>query len=233
MSDFELWYALLDNGTLTIGFALFCLLLTLAHLGCKIRLQNTFLQAILRLAIIILALSTFGYSVPTFTGKAYATMAQKIASRPFASEQQLEQADTYFSRALASGFWNNSLLRDYSVSMVRLGRGKQAVEMLSRGPWKAESDPELMVPFSRALLAAGDFDRSIDIASRAMSIADEFTKFWAIRTIAEAHISAGRSEAAAAFLENCLTGIKDSATGELLKQRISQIRQGKKWLETP
>ncbi len=233
MSDFELWYALLDNGTLTIGFAFFCLTGTLTHLALKIRLQNRFLQTFLRLVIIMAALGTILLTTPVMTGKAYATVAMKIAGRPFAPAQQLQQADRYFSKAVACGYWNNSFLRDYSVNLIRLGQGKQAVDMFSAGPWQAETDPELLVPFSRALLAAGEFARAIEIAGRAMSVADEFTRFWAIRTIAEAHIAAGKNEDAAQFLENCLAEIADTATQELLKKRIIQIRQGKKWLETP
>jgi len=232
LSDFESWYAMLDNGTLTIGFACFCLLVTLTHLGCKIRLQNRVLQAVLRITVIITAFGIAWYVLPFFTGKAYATMAHKIANRPFAGEQQLRQASDYFSRALADGYWNNALLRDYSVSLVRLGEGQKAVDIMIQGPWQAETNPELMVPLSRALLAAGNYERAIVIAGQAMQTADEFTRFWAIRTIAEAHIANNRPEAAATFLENCLAGINDTATQELLKHRIIQIRQGKKWLET-
>lgn len=232
MTDYELWYALLDNGTLTLGFARFCLLLTITHLLLKFKLQNKVLQLVLRLSTFAAAIIIAATLLPADSSRVYTTLARKLSDRPFASDEQLTRAVQYFSKAVDTGYWNNNLLRDYSGALVRTGRSDEAVQLLASGPWNAAATPELQVPYSRALLAAGKTAEALQIASAALTLPDEFERFWAIRTIAEAFIANRQHEEAARFLETCLPGLADSATRQLLSVKINQIRQGKTWIET-
>lgn len=231
MTDYELWYALLDNGTLTLGFAKLCLLFTLTHLACKFKPQNNVLRLVFRMLVLLFAALCLWVTLPADYCRVYSTLANKLSDRPFASELQLSRAIEYFSRAISSGHWNNTLLRDYAGTLVRAGRGSEAAQLLGSGPWNSAATPELLVPYSRALLAAGQTTQALQIASAALQSENEFDRFWAIRTIAEAYIAKNEYNEAAKFLETCLPGLTDAATKQLLTEKIKQIRQGKPWIE--
>lgn len=231
MSDFELLYALLDNGTLTFGFAVFCLLFTLTHLAFRHRLQNKSLQPLFRLAVVAAFLTAAFFFWPFYKGRVWQTLAEKLSERPFASEAQLQQAAEYYHRSIKTGWWSISLLRNYASCLVRSGRGAYAVAILKSGPWSEKEHPGLLVPTARAFLAAGRNDAAIETARKALQLSDEFERFWAIRTAAEAYIADNRHEQAAQFLESCLDNVRDESTRQMLQKKAGDIRQGKSWLE--
>jgi len=231
LADFELVYALLDNGTLTLGFAVFCLLFTLAHLAFRHRLQNNSLQPFFRLAVVVAFATATFFFWPFYQGRIWQTLAEKLSERPFATQIQLQQAARYYDRALKTGWWTVSLLRNYASCLVRNGRGPEAVALLSSGPWSEKEQPGLLVPTARALLAAGNNGAAVETARKALQLSDEFERFWAIRTAAEAYIADNQHEQAAQFLENCLETVRDESTRLMLQKKAGDIRQGKNWLE--
>lgn len=231
MSDFELLYALLDNGTLTLGLAVFCLLFTLAHLAFRHRLRNKPLQPFFRLAVVAAFLTAIFLFWPFYQSRVWQTLAEKLSERPFASQTQLQQAAEYYHRSLKTGWWSINLLRNYASCLVRNGRGAYAVAILRSGPWSEKEQPGLFVPTARAFLAAGNNTAAIETARKALQLSDEFERFWAIRTAAEAYIANNQHEQAAQFLESCLETVKDEPTRQMLQKKAGDIRQGKSWLE--
>ncbi|MDD2997771.1 MAG: tetratricopeptide repeat protein [Candidatus Riflebacteria bacterium] len=231
MTDYELYYALLDNGTLTLSFARLCLILTLAHLAFKIRPKSP--RAFLGTSLLLTAMAAVSlwFALSSDYWRIYATLGQKIGDRPFASDEQLAKAADYYSRALSTGYWSNEMLRGYAGTLVRAGRGSEAVALLSAGPWQADSAPELVVPFSRALLAAGRPQKAVEIASFALNLADEFDRLWAIRTIAEAYMADNKPKQAIEFLESCLPELADHEARQLLQEKIKQLQQSKSWIQ--
>ncbi len=231
MADFELAYALLDNGTLTLGFAVFCLLFTLAHLAFRHRLQNKSLQPFFRLAVVAAFLTAIFFFWPFYQSRVWQTLAEKLSERPFATETQLQQAAGYYHRSIKTGWWSIRLLRNYASCLVRSGRGAYAVAILKSGPWSEKEHPGLLVPTARAFLAAGRNDAAVETARKALQLSDEFERFWAIRTAAEAYIADKQHEQAAQFIESCLETIRDESTRQMLQRKAEDIRQGKNWLE--
>lgn len=231
MSDFELLYALLDNGTLTIGFAVFCLLFTLAHLAFRHRPQNESLRPVFRIAAAAAFIAAVIALWPFYENRIWQTLADKISERPFASQTSLQQAAAYYEKALKTGRWNTSLLRNYASCLVRSGKGSEAATLLTTGPWSESEHPELLLPTARAFLAAGRHAAAVETARKALQLNDEFERFWAIRTAVEAYIADNQHELAAQFLEGCLATIGDQTTRQMLQNKARDIRQGKSWLE--
>jgi len=231
LPDFELLYALLDNGTLTLGFAVFCLLFTLVHLAFKHRLQKDSLLPVFRIVVAAAFLVTVATFWPFYKNRIWQTLADKISERPFASQVSLQQAAEYYEKALKTGCWNTGLLRNYASCLVRSGKGSEAARLLTSGPWSESEHPELLLPTARALLAAGRNDAAVETARKALQLNDEFERFWAMRTAAEAYIASNQHEMAAQFLESCLATVGDQTTRQILQSKARDIRQGKNWLE--